>query len=153
IAIGLCLFLSSLAMQFKYSPALGAFIMGSIFAETPQVQRIETLTLPIRDVFAAVFFVSVGMLIDPILILTYFPYVLLLSIVTIIGKIICSGAGSLIAGQSVSTSMRLGFSMAQIGEFSFIIVGLGGTMFATNESLYPIVVAISAITTFATPYL
>lgn len=153
ISVGLCLFLSSVAVYFNYSAALGAFIMGSILAETPLVRKIEELTLPIRDIFAAVFFVSVGMLINPWLIIHYWPYVVILSLVTIFGKILTSGAGAILAGQSVSDSIRIGFSMAQIGEFSFIIIGLGSSLMTTDGTLYPIIVAISAITTFATPYL
>ncbi|MBS4170785.1 cation:proton antiporter [Neochlamydia sp. AcF95] len=153
ISVGLCLFLSSAAVYFNYSAALGAFIMGSILAETPLANKIEKLTLPIRDIFAAVFFVSVGMLIDPLLIMKYWPSILILSLITIAGKLLTSGLGALLAGQRISDSIRIGFSMAQIGEFSFIIVGLGSSLVATDGSLYPIVVAISAITTFATPYL
>lgn len=153
VSTGLCLFLSSVAVHFNYSAALGGFIMGSILAETSQVQKIETLTLPIRDIFGAVFFVSVGMLIDPQMIIKYFPYVILLSLVTILGKIMTSAVGTLLAGHNFSTALKIGFSMAQIGEFSFIIIGLGGMMTEVGESLYPIVVAIAAITTFATPYL
>lgn len=153
ISTGLCLFLSSVAVYFNYSAALGAFIMGSILAETALAKKIEMLTLPIRDVFAAVFFVSVGMLIDPFMILKYFPTILLLSAVTIIGKILTSGFGSLLAGQSIETSLKIGFGMAQIGEFSFIIIGLGGSMMVVEESLYPIIVAIATLTTFTTPYL
>ena len=153
ISIGLCLFLSAVASYFNYSTALGAFIMGSIFAETPLSHKIENLTAPIRDVFAAVFFVSVGMLIDPNLIITYWPYVLILSAVTIVGKILTSGIGALVAGESLADALRLGSSMAQIGEFSFIIIGIGSSVKTTDNSIYPIVVAISVVTTFATPYL
>jgi monovalent cation:H+ antiporter-2, CPA2 family len=153
ISVGLCLFLSSVAVYFHYSAALGAFIMGAILAETPIAHKIETLTLPIRDIFAAVFFVSVGMLIDPRAILEYWPPILMLSLITIFGKILASGIGALLAGQGISDSVRIGFSMAQIGEFSFIIIGLGSVLGTTEGSLYPIVVAISAITTFTTPYL
>lgn len=153
VSTGLCLFLSSIAVHFNYSAALGGFIMGSILAETSQVQKIETLTLPIRDIFGAVFFVSVGMLIDPEMIIKYFPYVILLSLVTIFGKIVTSAIGTLLAGHNFSTALRIGFSMAQIGEFSFIIIGLGGMMSDVGSALYPIVVAIAAITTFSTPYL
>lgn len=153
ISIGLCLFLSSIAIYFHYSPALGAFIMGTILAETPLAYKINELTLPIRDIFAAVFFVSVGMLINPLAILNYWNYILFLSFITIVGKILTSGLGSVLAGQSISDSVRIGFSMAQIGEFSFIIIGIGSSMTILNESLYPIIVSISAITTFTTPYL
>ncbi len=153
ISVGLCLFLSAIAVYFGYSAALGAFIMGSILAETPLVQKIAELTLPIRDIFAAVFFVSVGMLIDPMVIVTHWDFVLLLSLTTIFGKILTTGMGSLLAGQSISDSIKIGFSMAQIGEFSFIIIGIGSTMKITDGNLYPIIVGISAITTFVTPYL
>ena len=153
IATGLCLFLSCVAIYFNYSAALGGFIMGSILAETPQVKRIEMLTLPIRDIFAAVFFVSVGMLIDPKVIIDHLPYVIIVSLITIVGKIAASGIGSLIAGQGISTSLRIGFGMAQIGEFSFIIIGVGATMSTVGPFIYPLVVAVAAVTTFATPYL
>lgn len=153
ISIGLCLFLSSIAIYFDYSAALGAFIMGAILAETPLVHKIENLTLPIRDIFAAVFFVSVGMLIDPKVLVDYWFWILVLSIITIIGKVVTCGIGALLAGQSVSDSVKIGFSMAQIGEFSFIIIGLGSSLKTTDRYLYPVVVAIAAITTFATPYL
>ena len=125
ISVGLCLFLSSVAVYFNYSAALGAFIMGAILAETPLSKKIEKLTMPIRDIFAAVFFVSVGMLINPADIVQHWPVILLFSFITIIGKILTSGIGALLAGQSMSDAVRISFSMAQIGEFSFIIIGLG----------------------------
>lgn len=153
ISIAFCLLLVCAAAYCNYTPSLGAFIMGSILAETPQVHRIEELIRPIRDIFAAVFFVSVGMLIDPKLIMNNLPIVLLISSVTVIGKIFSSSVGALLTGQSISTSLRVGFGMAQIGEFSFIIAGLGLAMEVTSDTLYPIVVAVSAITTFTTPYL
>ncbi len=151
-SIGLCLFLSTIAAYFNYSIALGAFMMGSILAATPQVRRIEILIRPIRDMFAAVFFVSIGMLIDPKIIFTCWPYVAILSGVTIIGKILSSGIGALVAGQSIETSLKIGFGMAQIGEFSFIIIGVSSAIHPTDSIIYPIIVAISVITTFLTPY-
>ncbi|MDF2691074.1 MAG: ybaL 1 [Gammaproteobacteria bacterium] len=153
VSVGLCLVLVMIASVFHYSLALGAFIMGSILAETPQAHRIETLVRPIRDVFAAVFFVSVGMLMDPMVIIEHWPLVLLLTAVTILGKIITSSVGALFTGQGINTSLRIGFGMAQVGEFSFIIIGLGVTMHAINAEIYPLIVAVSAITTFSTPYL
>lgn len=153
ISVALCLLLVTVASYFHYSTALGAFVMGSILAETPEVTRIETLIRPIRDIFAAVFFVSVGMLIDPRIIIAHFPLVLLITAITIVGKIITSGVSAFLTGQSLNTSLRLGFSMAQIGEFSFIIAGLGILLGAINNTLYPIIVAVSVITTFTTPYL
>lgn len=153
VSCALCLMLVVVAAHFNYSTALGAFIMGSILAETPQIARIRELIQPIRDIFAAVFFVSVGMLIDPHMILMHWPIVLLLSVITIVGKVITSGVGAYMSGQSINNSMRIGFSMAQIGEFSFIIVGLGIVMGVISDELYAMVVAVSIVTTFTTPYL
>ena len=153
VCVALCLLLVCFAGYFHYTPALGAFIMGSILAETPQIHRIENLIRPIRDIFAAVFFVSVGMLIDPKLIFDNIGVVLLLSAVTVVGKIFSATLGALLTGQSMSTSLRVGFGMAQIGEFSFIIVGMGVTLHVISDQLYPIIVAVSVITTFTTPYL
>lgn len=153
VSIGLCLFLASIAAHFEYSTALGAFIMGSILAETSIIKHIETLTKPVRDIFAAVFFVSIGMLMDPKIIIQQWQIVLLITIITIIGKLLTSGLGALLSGQSLNTSLRIGFSMAQIGEFSFIIIGLGLGLNVISSSLNPIIIAIAVITTFTTPYL
>lgn len=153
ISIALCLSLVCIAGYFNYSAALGAFIMGSILAETVLVHRIEDLIRPIRDIFAAVFFISVGMLIDPSIIIKYWGTVVLISLVTVLGKIITTTAAALLTGQSISTSTRVGFSMAQIGEFSFIIAALGLSLGVTDHVLYPVIVAVSGITTFTTPYL
>ncbi|MFN7096034.1 MAG: cation:proton antiporter, partial [Gammaproteobacteria bacterium] len=152
VSVGLCLFLVTMAARFHYSTALGAFIMGSILAETPLVHRIERLIKPMRDIFAAVFFTSVGMLIDPHIIMTHWATVLLLTTVTIIGKLLTTSLGAFLSGQSVNTSLRAGFSMAQVGEFSFIIISLGLALGVVSQSLYPIIVAVSCITTFTTPY-
>lgn len=153
ISVALCLTLVCIAASLHYSTALGAFIMGSILAETHLVHRIEHLIRPIRDIFAAVFFVSIGMLIDPAVIVHNWGVVLFLALVTIFGKLLTTSIGGLLTGQSVNTSVRVGFSMAQIGEFSFIIVGLGEVLKVIDPKLYPIVVAVSGITTFTTPYL
>lgn len=153
VSVGLCLFLVSVAAHFHYSTALGAFIMGSILAETPLIHRIERLIKPLRDIFAAVFFTSVGMMIDPHIIVTHWTAVLLITLVTIIGKLLTTGLGAFLSGQSLNTSLRAGFSMAQVGEFSFIIISLGLTLGVISNSLYPIIVAASGITTFTTPYL
>lgn len=153
VSVALCLFLVCLAAYFNYSTALGAFIMGSILAETSIVHRIEQLIRPLRNIFAAVFFVSVGMLIDPKIIYQNLSLVLLLAAITIIGKLVTTSLSAFLSGQSATTSLRVGFSMAQIGEFSFIIIGLGLALNAISNSLYPIIVAVSAITTFSTPYL
>jgi CPA2 family monovalent cation:H+ antiporter-2 len=153
VSVGLCLFLVALAAHFHYSAALGAFIMGSILAETHIIHRIEHLIRPIRDIFAAVFFVSVGMLMNPTVIVHQWPALLLIAGVTIVGKLLSSSLGALATGQSLNTSLRTGFSLAQIGEFSFIIVALGASLNVISSSLYPLVVAVSCLTTFTTPYL
>ncbi|MDR3478828.1 MAG: cation:proton antiporter [Gammaproteobacteria bacterium] len=116
------------------------------------MHRIEKLLQPLRDIFAAVFFVPVGMLIDPSAIYNHFPLILLISLITVLGKILSTCMGGMITGQSFSDALRIGFSMTQIGEFSFIIIGMGVALQATNSELYPIIVAISAMTTFITPY-
>ncbi len=153
LSIGLCLFLSGLAAYFNYSAALGAFIMGTILAETKEGKKIEILTLPIRDIFLAVFFVSVGMLIDPMTIFSNWDSVLFFTLLTIVGKIVTSAVGAIIAGETLENSLKVGFGMAQIGEFSFIIIGIGGKLFSTSDDIYPIIIAVATITTFTTPYL
>lgn len=152
VSIGLCLMMVLIATKTGFSPALGAFVMGSLLAETREGKRIEHLLLPVRDLFAAVFFVSVGMLIDPEILISQFRIVLILTIVTIVGKFISSGLGALISGRSLKHSIQAGLSLAQIGEFSFIIATLGVSLKVTSDFLYPIAVAVSAVTTFTTPY-
>ncbi len=152
VSVALCLFLVTMADRLNYSTALGAFIMGSILAETVLVNRIEEAIIPIRDIFGAVFFISVGMLIDPHVILTEWRAVLLISALLILGKVIIIGVASFVTGQSFNTSFRAAFGMAQIGEFSFIIAALGLTLGVINDRLYPIIVAVSGVTTFTTPY-
>lgn len=153
VALGLCLLMVIIATKVGFSPALGAFVMGSLLAETRDAKRIEHLISPVRDLFAAVFFVSVGMMIDPTILWKYGPQILLISIITIIGKFISSVVGALISGRNLKDSMMAGFSLAQIGEFSFIIATLGLTLKVTSDFLYPIAVAVSALTTFTTPYM
>lgn len=153
VALALCLIMVMLADKVGFSPALGAFIMGSILAETTQAERIEHLTKSVKDLFAAVFFVSVGMLIDPKVLIEYAVPILILSTVVIIGKLLFTVLGALLAGQPLKTSVQAGMSLAQIGEFSFIIAGLGASLKVTSSFLYPIAVAVAAITTFTTPYL
>lgn len=153
MAIGLCLALVALAANFNYSVALGAFVMGSILAESAEAKRIEHLVQPLKDVFGAVFFVSVGMLLDPRAIVDNWLSVLVISGVIIVGNLIFVTAGALGTGQTVRNSIQTSFSMAQIGEFSFIIATLGLTYQVISPNLYPIIVAASLITTFTTPYL
>ncbi|MDQ8040114.1 MAG: cation:proton antiporter, partial [Rickettsiella sp.] len=153
VSVALCLLLVCIAAYFGYSSALGAFIMGSILAETDLIQFIEQYMRPIRDIFAAVFFISVGMLIDPSVIIEQFKLVLLISSINLVAKNLKNATGALATGQSLTTSVRAGFSMAQIGEFSFIIAGLGLALKVTRPTLFPIIIAVSAVTTFTTPYL
>src|SRR5690606_6301774 len=138
--------LVTLSSYFEYSVALGAFIMGSILAESTQAKRIEHLTQPLKDVFGAVFFVSVGMLMDPQSIIDNFGVVISLSAIIIVGKVLSVFLGSILTGQTLNTASQAGMSMAQIGEFSFIIGTLGLALGAMSEKLYPIIVASSLIT-------
>ncbi|WP_461788499.1 cation:proton antiporter domain-containing protein [Pedobacter sp.] len=153
VSLALCLVMVILAVKVGFSPALGAFIMGSILAETTQAEKIEHLTKSVKDLFGAIFFVSVGMLIDPKILLAYWQPILIITGVTIVGKLITTGSGALLSGQPLKTSVQTGLSLTQIGEFSFIIATLGLTLKATSDFLYPITVAVSAVTTFTTPYL
>lgn len=153
VSLGLCLLMVSVATYAGFSPALGAFIMGSLLSETREGVRIEKIIHPVRDLFAAVFFVSVGMLIDPSVLVEYKYEIILITIMTIFGKFISSALGALISGASLRHSVQMGLSLAQIGEFSFIIATLGLSLNVTSHFLYPIAVAVSAITTFTTPYL
>jgi len=153
ISIALCLMMVVLAANVGFSPALGAFIMGSVIAETTQAEHIEHLVKPVKDLFGAVFFVSVGMLIDPNTLYEYALPVGILTFVTILGQSVSSTIGAVLSGQPLKQSVQTGMSLAQIGEFSFIIATLGMTLGVTSDFLYPIVVAVSAITTFTTPFL
>lgn len=153
VSLSLCLLMVLFANKVGFSPALGAFIMGSILAETTQAEKIEHLVKPVKDLFGAIFFVSVGMLIDPKMLLEHAGPIALICVITIVGKIFSTALGSLISGQPLQTSVQAGFSLAQIGEFSFIIATLGDTLKVTSAFLYPIAVAVSAVTTLTTPYL
>jgi CPA2 family monovalent cation:H+ antiporter-2 len=153
VSLGLCLFMVIVATQTGFSPALGAFVMGSLLAETRKGKAIELVIGPVKNLFAAIFFVSVGMLINPLIIYQYWGVILFLTTVIVFGKIIGVTTGALLSGQSAKISLQTGMSLAQIGEFSFIIATLGLTLGVTNDRLYPIAVAVSALTTFTTPYL
>lgn len=153
VSVGLCFLMVVLATKVGFSPALGAFLMGSILAETIESERIEKLIQPLKDLFGAVFFVSVGMLIDPQILTQYGMPIFIITLVTIVGKFITTTLGALVAGQSLRHSVQAGMSLAQIGEFSFIIAGLGLSLKVTSDFLYPIAISVSAVTTFTTPYL
>jgi len=153
ISLALCFLMVVLATKVGFSSALGAFIMGSILAETTMAEQIEHLIKSVKDLFAAVFFVSVGMQIDPHMLVTYAGPVLLITAVVIVGKVLNVTIGSLISGQPLKQSVQSGMSMSQIGEFSFIIAHLGLFLKVTSSFLYPIAVGVSVITTFFTPYM
>jgi len=153
VSLALCLLMVLFAANVGFSPALGAFIMGSIIAETTQAEHIEHLVKPVKDLFGAVFFVSVGMLIDPEMLAKYAIPVGILTVVVIVGQSLSSTIGALLSGQPLKQSIQTGMSLSQIGEFSFIIATLGMTLNVTSDFLYPIVVAVSAITTFTTPFM
>lgn len=153
VALALCLGMVILATKAGFSPALGAFIMGSIIAETTYAEKIEHLIKPVKDLFGAIFFVSVGMLINPLTLVEYAVPVLIITIVTIFGKTLFTAVGALLSGQPLKQSVQAGMSLAQIGEFSFIIATLGMNLGVTSTFLYPIVVAVSAVTTFTTPFM
>lgn len=152
VSMGLCLAMVVWASAVGFSSALGAFLMGSILSGTVQAERIEKVLRPVKDLFGAVFFVSVGMLVDPEVLSQYGGPILLLSVVVMGGQILFGTCGMLLSGQSLQTSLKSGFSLAQIGEFAFIIATLGMTLNVIDEFLYPIVVAVSVITTFTTPF-
>ena len=151
--VGICFASALLARHFGYSVALGAFLGGLLVAESGEARAIEHLIEPVRDVFAAIFFVSVGMLIDPRLVAANWFAVALLTALVLTGKVFGVTIGSFIAGNGVRTSVQAGMSLAQIGEFSFIIAGVGVSLGVVRDSIYPIAVAISAITTLSTPWL
>lgn len=153
LSIGLCLGMVVAAVNAGFSSALGAFVMGSILAETIEAERIEHLVTPMKNVFGSIFFVSVGMLIDPAMLIQYWLPIVIISLVVILGQIFFASLGSLLSGQSLRVSLQTGFSLVQIGEFAFIIATLGSSLGVTDPSLYPIVVAVSVLTTFLTPYI
>ncbi|MGH7753704.1 MAG: cation:proton antiporter, partial [Gemmatimonadales bacterium] len=152
-SVGICFAIALLARQFGYSVALGAFIAGSLVAESGEEKVVEHLIEPVRDMFAAVFFVSVGMLIDPALVARHWPAVAVLTAVVVGGKVVAVSLGAFLTGTGLRTSIQAGMSLAQIGEFSFIIAGLGLALKATGDFLYPVAVAVSALTTLSTPWL
>ena len=153
LALGLCLGMVLTAEEAGFSSALGAFVMGSILAETVESHRIEKLMTPLKNVFAAIFFISVGMLIDPASLAEYWVSVVYVSLVIIIGMILFGTLGCWWGGQTMRDSMLTSFSFVQIGEFSFIIASLGTSLGVLNPIIYPIIVAASVVTTFLTPYI
>jgi CPA2 family monovalent cation:H+ antiporter-2 len=153
VSTALCFLMVVLATKADFSAPLGAFVMGSILAETDEGERIEHLLASVKDLFAAVFFVSVGMMIDPAILREHFVVVLMITALTVVGKLLGSGFGAVLSGRSLRQSTQAGMSLAQIGEFSFIIATLGVSLNVVSDFLYPIVIAVSAVTTFTTPYM
>ena len=153
VSLGLCFGMVVMAAHTGFSAAFGAFIMGSILAETVEAESIERLVKPVKDLFGAVFFVSVGMMVDPAMIVEYALPIIVITLAVILGQSLFGTLGVLLAGQPLKTAMQCGFSLTQIGEFAFIIASLGVSLHVTSDFLYPIVVAVSVITTFLTPYM
>lgn len=152
VSMGLCLGMAVFSVYCGFSMALGAFVMGSILAGTSYAERIEHVVTPVKDLFGAVFFISVGMMVRPDIIAEYWLPILILSAVVIVGMIVFGTAGMLITGQTLKVAIESGFSLTQIGEFAFIIASLGMSLGVLEPTLYPIVVAVSVITTFGTPF-
>ena len=153
VAIGLCCLMAVVSAQVGFSSAFGAFVMGSIMAETVEAERIIKLVEPVKNLFGAIFFVSVGMLVDPAVLSSYAWPICAIVLTILIGQSVFGSMAYLISGQTLRTAMKCGFSMAQIGEFAFIIASLGLSLGVISQFLYPVVVAVSVITTFLTPYM
>jgi len=151
--LGLCFGFCLLVVKLDYSIALGAFVIGAIMAESRELKAIEQIIEPVRDMFSAIFFVAIGLLLDPKVLIEYALPVAVITLAVLLGKIVTCSMGTFIAGNDGRTSMRVGMGLAQIGEFSFIIAVLGTNLKVTSDFLYPIAVAVSAITTLLTPYL
>jgi CPA2 family monovalent cation:H+ antiporter-2 len=151
--LGLCFGFCLLVVKLEYSMVLGAFLIGAIMAESRQLLKIERLVEPIRDMFSAIFFVAIGLMIDPAILVQYAWPIAVITVAVVLGKMLSCGLGAFLAGNDGKTSLRVGMGLSQIGEFSFIIAALGMTLQVTSDFLYPVAVAVSAITTLLTPYL
>ena len=153
VSLGLCCLMAVISTQVGFSSAFGAFVMGSILAETVEAEKIIKVVEPVKNLFGAVFFVSVGMLVEPTVLIEYALPIAVIVMAILLGQSIFGSFGYLLSGQTLKTAMRCGFSMAQIGEFAFIIASLGLSLGVIGKFLYPVVVAVSVITTFLTPYM
>lgn len=151
--LGLCFGFCLLVVKLEYSMVLGAFLIGAIMAESRQLLKIERLIEPIRDMFSAIFFVAIGLMLDPAILLDYAWPIAVITVAVVLGKMVSCGLGAFIAGNDGKTSLRVGMGLSQIGEFSFIIAALGMTLQVTSDFLYPVAVAVSVLTTLSTPYL
>ncbi len=153
VSIGLCFGMVALAQTVGFSSALGAFVMGSILAETIESEHIDHLVAPIKDLFGAIFFVSVGMMVAPAVIAEHWLTILIITLIVMVSHILFAGAGILMTGGGLRNAVNTGFSLAQLGEFGFIIAGVGVTLGVMREFIYPVIIAVSVITTFTTPYM
>ena len=153
VSLGLCCLMAVISSKAGFSSAFGAFVMGSILAETVEADKIERIVEPVKNLFGAIFFVSVGMLVDPSILISYYIPILSIVLTIIIGQSVFGSFSFLLGGESLRNAIRCGFSMAQIGEFAFIIASLGLSLGVISDFLYPVVVAVSVITTFLTPYM
>ena len=151
--LGLCFGFCLLVMKMEYSVALGAFLIGAVMSESRHLYQIERLIEPVRDMFSAIFFVAIGLLFNPSIMLQYWLPIVVITVVVVLGKVVSCGLATFLSGHDGRTSMRVGMSLSQIGEFSFIIAALGVSLKVTSDFLYPTVVAVSAVTTLLTPYL
>ena len=153
VSLGLCCAMAWISTAVGFSSAFGAFVMGSVLAETVEVERIEHVVEPVKNLFGAIFFVSVGMLVDPGVLVTYALPIVVLVLTILLGQAVFGTLSYMLSGQPLYTAMRCGFSMAQVGEFAFIIASLGMSLHVISEFIYPVIVAVSVITTFLTPYM
>ncbi|WP_278941570.1 MULTISPECIES: cation:proton antiporter [Pseudomonas] len=151
--LGLCFGFCLLVVRLEYSMVLGAFLIGAIMAESRQLLKIERLIEPVRDLFSAIFFVAIGLMLDPAILMEYAVPIVVITVAVVLGKMLSCGLGAFIAGNDGRTSLRVGMGLSQIGEFSFIIAALGMTLQVTSSFLYPVAVAVSVLTTLMTPYL
>ena len=153
VALGLCCAMAWISTAVGFSSAFGAFVMGSILAETIEVERIEKVVVPVKNLFGAIFFVSVGMLVDPHVLVSYAVPIIVLVLAIMVGQAVFGSFSYMLSGQPLKTAMRCGFSMAQVGEFAFIIASLGLSLKVISDFIYPVIVAVSVVTTFITPYM
>lgn len=153
VALGLCCAMAWISTAVGFSSAFGAFVMGSILAETVEIERIERVVGPVKNLFGAIFFVSVGMLVDPAILVSYAWPILALVLAILFGQAIFGTLSYMLSGQPMKSAMRCGFSMAQVGEFAFIIASLGLSLHVISDFIYPVIVAVSVVTTFLTPYM
>lgn len=153
ISVGLCFLMVILANKAGFSSALGAFLMGSILSSTIEGERIEHITINLKNLFGAVFFVSVGMMVDPAVIGQHWGVILVITLVAMAGILVFSTTGVLLSGKNLDTALKVGFSLPQLGEFSFIIAGLGCSLGVLRDFIYPVIISVSVITTFTTPYM